>query len=65
MESFFATLKKELIYRLPLYKMTRGEVRSRIFEWIAYYNLHRRHTSNDRNLPPMIKRKLFNPNMAA
>lgn len=60
MESFFATLKKELIYRLPLYKMTRAEVRSRVFEWIeGYYNRRRRHTSNAGNLPPLVKRELF------
>lgn len=59
MESFFATLKKELIYRLPLYRMTRGEVASHIFEWIAYYNNRRRHTANDGNLAPMVKRELY------
>ena len=26
MESFFATLKKELLYRIPTYRMTREEV---------------------------------------
>jgi transposase InsO family protein len=56
MESFFATLKKELIYRLPLYKLTRTEIRFLIFEWIAYYNRKRRHTSNAGNLPPLMKR---------
>lgn len=60
MESFFATLKKDLIYRLPVYKMNRAEVRHYIFEWIeTYYNRKRRHTSNERNLPPLVKRKLF------
>jgi transposase InsO family protein len=59
MESFFATLKKELIYRLPLYRLTRNEVRSYIFEWIAYYNRKRRHTANEGSLPPLIKRELY------
>lgn len=59
MESFFATLKKELIYRLPLYKLTRKEVRMYIFEWIAYYNRKRRHTANENNLPPLAKRELY------
>ena len=59
MESFFATLKKELIYRLPLYRLSRKEVRAYIFEWIAYYNRKRRHTSNEGKLPPMKKRELY------
>ena len=60
MESFFATLKKELIYRLPLYKMNRNEVRERVFDWIeGYYNRRRRHTSNEENMSPLVKRELF------
>ena len=60
MESYFATLKNDLIYRLPLYKMDRDEVRHRIFAWIeTYYNRKRRYTSNEHNLPPLVKRKLF------
>ena len=61
MESFFATLKKDLVYRLPLSSMTREEVRHKIFVWIeTYYNRERRHTSNEYNLPPLCKRELFN-----
>lgn len=57
MESFFATLKKELIYRLPLYKLTRAQVRNRVFDWIeTYYNCKHRHTANAGNLPPLMKR---------
>ncbi|WP_425806715.1 integrase core domain-containing protein [Desulfitobacterium sp. Sab5] len=60
MESFFATLKKDLIYRIPLYKLTREEVRSKVFAWIElYYNLERRYTANEGNLPPLKKRALF------
>lgn len=59
-ESFFATLKKELIHRLPLYKMNRAEIRHHIFDWIEiYYNRKRRHTSNEQSLPPLVKRWLF------
>lgn len=58
MESFFATLKKELIYRLPMSSLTREQVKSRIFEWIeGYYNRKRRHTANDGNQPPLVKRE--------
>ena len=59
MESFFATLKKELIYRLSLYRFSRKEVRGLIFEWIAYYNRKRRHTSNEGKSPPLIRRELY------
>lgn len=66
MESFFATLKKELVYRMPVYKMNRDEVRHRIFEWIeGYYNRKRRHTSNERKLPPLVKRNLFQQRIQA
>ena len=61
-ESFIATLKKELLYRQPLSTMSRDEVRALIFEWISYYNLRRRHTSNEGNMPPLGKRKLFHRN---
>ena len=60
MESFFAALKNDLIYRIPIYRMTREEVRSSIFEWIeGYYNLRRRHTSNEGNQPPLVKREMW------
>ena len=39
MESFFATLKKEKLYRIPTYRMTRKDVKSIIFRYIyGYYN---------------------------
>lgn len=60
MESFFATLKKELIYELPLYRLTRDQVRQKIFSWIElYYNIERRHTANEDNLPPLKKRAKY------
>jgi hypothetical protein len=59
MESFFATLKKELIYQLPMYKLTRQQVRQQIFTWIElYYNTERRNTANENNLPPLQKRAM-------
>jgi len=43
-ESFFSTLKTELVYRRRY--ETREEARHDIFEWIeAFYNLRRRHSS--------------------
>ncbi len=65
MESFFATLKKELIYDLPLYRMTRNQVRAYIFEWIAYYNRKRRHTANLDKQPPLVKRERWMHQQAA
>jgi transposase InsO family protein len=44
-ESFHATLKKELLYKIPCSKMTREEVKHLVFEWIeTRYNRTRRHT---------------------
>ena len=60
MESFFATLKNELIYKLPLSQMTREQVRLEVFAWIeGYYNRNRRHATNDGKLPPLVKRELY------
>lgn len=59
MESFFATLKKELLYRIPTYRMKRSEVKSIIFRYVfIYYNQKRVYTSNPKGLPPTVYRKL-------
>jgi transposase InsO family protein len=53
MESFFATLKKELIYRLPVHRMRMDEVRTLVFRYVfTYYNRVRVYTSNPNGLPP-------------
>ena len=60
MESFFATLKKELLYRIPTYRMTREEVKQIIFKYVfTYYNQKRIYTSNPNSLPPAANRRLF------
>ena len=60
MESFFATLKKNHVYRLSLSRLKREDVRSSVFLWIeSYYNLRRRHSSNEGNIPPLVKRELW------
>ena len=60
MESFFATLKKELLYRIPTYKMKRSEVKSLIFRYVfTYYNRQRVYTANPGGLPPMVYRQLL------
>ena len=57
MESFFATLKKELLYRIPTYRMKKSEVASIIFRYVfTYYNKVRIHTSNPDGLPPAAYR---------
>jgi len=58
MESFFATLKKEKIYRIAAYKLTREEVKTAIFRYVfIYYNRLRVYTSNPFGLPPMKYRE--------
>lgn len=58
MESFFATLKKELLYRIPAYRMTREEVKTLVFRYVfTYYNKKRIYTSNPDWLPPTEYRK--------
>ena len=53
MESFFATLKKELIYRIPAYRMRMEEVRTLVFRYVfTYYNRVRVYTTNPDGLSP-------------
>jgi putative transposase len=49
-ESWFATLKVELVDRC--HYRTRAEARASIFCWIAWYNVHRLHSTNN-YLPPL------------
>lgn len=65
MESFFATLKKEKLYQLPLYKMTRAEVEKVVFRYIfGYYNTKRVNSFNPGGLPPAVYRAEFLKNSA-
>ena len=58
MESFWATLKKEKIYRIAAYKLTREQVKTIIFRYIfVYYNRLRIYTSNPFGLPPVKYRE--------
>ena len=60
MESFFATLKKEKLYRIPTEKMTRDEVKTIIFRYImVYYNRQRIYTANPNGLPPEVFREYY------
>lgn len=59
MESFFATLKKEKLYKIPTHKMTKDEVKSEIFRYVfGYYNTQRVTSFNPGGLPPMVYRQL-------
>ena len=54
MESFFRTLKVELVHRIT-YK-TRQEAKNDIFQYIeTYYNLIRRHSANDFQAPVVFE----------
>ncbi len=58
MESFFATLKKEKIYRIAAYKLTREDVKTIIFRYVfIYYNRLRVYTSNPFGLSPVKYRE--------
>ena len=58
MESFFATLKKEKIYRISTYRLTREQVKSIIFRYIfIYYNRVRIYSVNPRELSPVAYRE--------
>lgn len=65
MESFFATLKKEKLYRIPTYRMTREEVKSIIFRYIfGYYNTKRITSVNPGGWPPVKYRELLKASAA-
>ncbi len=58
MESFFATLKKEKLYRMNTTKMTVEQVKSVVFRYVMiYYNRKRISTVNPEGLPPSIFRE--------
>lgn len=58
MESFFAALKKEKLYKDGAYKLTREEVKTMIFRYVfVYYNCVRIYTANPFGLPPVKYRE--------
>ena len=60
MESFFATLKKEKLYKIKTEKMTVEQVKTAVFRYImVYYNRKRITTVNPGGLPPSIYRERF------
>ena len=58
MESFFATLKKEKLYRIRTERMPMTQVKSIVFRYImTYYNRQRIYTANPGGLPPAMYRQ--------
>lgn len=58
MESFFATLKKEKLYKMNTRKMKREQVKTVIWRYVmVYYNRKRISTVNEGGLPPVIYRE--------
>ena len=58
MESFFATLKKEKIYKISAYKLTIDQVKSIIFRYVfVYYNRIRITSFNPSGLSPVAYRE--------
>jgi len=59
MESFFATLKKEIVYKFKTETMRMETVKSMVFRFIElYYNRKRIYTPNG-GYPPLVKRSLY------
>jgi transposase InsO family protein len=60
MESFFATLKKEKLYKFDTSKWRMADVKTVIFRYIfVYYNRQRIHTTNPGGWPPEVKRRSY------
>jgi transposase InsO family protein len=60
MESFFATLKKEKLYKIKTERLPMATVKSIIFRWVfSYYNTKRIYTSNEGGYPPSVKRQMY------
>lgn len=58
MESFFATLKKEKLYKMNTARMTTADVKSVVFRYIHYYNRRRIYSTNE-GYPPAVFRTIF------
>jgi putative transposase len=60
MESFFGLLKRERVYRRPIYR-TRQEARTDLFDYIErFYNRQRRHGTAGRMSPMDFERSTLN-----
>jgi transposase InsO family protein len=57
MESWFATLKKEKLYKINTRQMSMAEVQTIVFRYIYYYNLRRIYSTNG-GYPPEVYRQM-------
>jgi transposase InsO family protein len=57
MESWFATIKKEKLYKVDTRKILKKEVKSMIYRYICYYNLRRIYSVNG-GYPPDVWRQI-------
>ena len=62
MESFFATLKKELIYKYKPQNLSVEAAKSLVFRYIEFYYNRERIYSTNGGYPPLVKRELFYAN---
>ncbi len=59
MESFFATLEKEKLYKINTLKMKMDEVKTIVWRYVmVYYNRQRISTVNEGGLPPTMYRRI-------
>lgn len=65
MESFFATLKKEKLYRLDTMRMTMEEVKTAVWRFVQYYNRIRICSFNEGGFPPSVYREKTAMKLAA
>ena len=64
MESFFATLKKENLYKIKTELLSMETVKTIIFRYIeVYYNRNRIYTTNERGYPPLVYRNMYYKNL--
>lgn len=60
MESFWASLKKDLLYRLPLSQMTKQQVSRAIWRWTeCHYHWERPYSANPDWMPPLRYREAW------
>lgn len=66
MESFFATLKKEKLYRINTKKLTIEQVKTIVWRYVmVYYNRQRVNTFNEGGFPPVVYRLMAASEKAA
>nr|WP_281283505.1 IS3 family transposase [Thiospirochaeta perfilievii] len=66
MESFFATLKKEKVYKINTKKLKREEVKTIVWRYVmTYYNRQRICTVNEGGFPPTVFREMITEKLTA